>query len=126
MANKGGRRGLTAPQIEHEIERCRELEHWTKVEVLADKLKSLNSEPNANQFVTLSNFLTGEAKLEQYLQEHPPLRNPGTGERPSNIPVSKNSLFDIWGRSITTWTRRGGWVVSQMSMNFHHRYLGGL
>ena len=30
MANKGGRRGLTAPQIEHEIERCRELEHWTK------------------------------------------------------------------------------------------------
>ena len=63
MANKGGRRGLTAPQIEHEIERCRELEHWTKVEVLAEKLKSLNSEPNANQFVTLSNFLTGEAKI---------------------------------------------------------------
>ena len=34
MASKAGRRGLSAPQIEHEIERCRELEHWTKVEVL--------------------------------------------------------------------------------------------
>ena len=48
------------------------------LQVLAEKLKSY-TEPNSNQFVTLSNFLTGEAKLEQYLQEHPPLRNPGTG-----------------------------------------------
>ena len=95
MANKGGRRGLTAPQIEHEIERCRELEHWTKVEVLAEKLKSLNSEPNANQFVTLSNFLTGEAKLEQYLQEHPPLRNPATGKYTKKCVVTViDKIFD--------------------------------
>ena len=93
MANKGGRRGLTAPQIEHEIERCRELEHWTKVEVLAEKLKSLNSEPNANQFVTLSNFLTGEAKLEQYLQEHPPLRNPATGKHTKRVSLQSQKKY---------------------------------
>ena len=100
MANKGGRRGLSAPQIEHEIERCRELEHWTKVEVLAEKLKSY-SEPNSNQCVTLSNFLTGEAKLEQYLPEHLPLRNPGTGMYVDRLPnrsqfTRGKSLLELW------------------------------
>lgn len=76
MANRG-RRGLSAPQLEHEIERCRELEHWTKVEDLAKKLKT---SIESNQFVTLSHFLTGEAKLEQYLLENPPLRS-----RTSNV-----------------------------------------
>jgi len=98
MASKAGRRGLSAPQIEHEIERCRELEHWTKVEVLAEKLKTY-TEPNSNQFVTLSNFLTGEAKLEQYLQEHPPLRNPGTVDEAKKGPARSQKMPNVnnWG-----------------------------
>ena len=88
MANRSGqRRGLSAPQLEHEIERCRELEHWTKVEELAKKLKTSF---DSSQFVTLSHFLTGEAKLEQYLIDNPPLRNSST--RKAIDDDSKNGL----------------------------------
>lgn len=87
MANRGGRRGLSAPQLEHEIEKCRELEHWTKVEELAKKLKT-SFESNSTQFTTLSNFLTGEAKLEQCLQEHPPLSR----RTENSLEILKNGL----------------------------------
>ncbi len=67
MAQRSKRGG--APHLEHEIERCRELEHWSKVEELAKKFKNReDSALSSAQFVTLGNFLTGEAKLEQYLQ----------------------------------------------------------
>ena len=52
-----------------------------------------------------------------------------TSPRENKNNEKEKNLFsdnEIGGRSITTWTRGGGWVVSQMSMNFHHRYLGGL
>ena len=101
MASRGGRRGLSAPQLEHEIERCRELEHWTKVEELARKLKT-SFENNAAQFTTLSNFLTGEAKLEQYLHEHPPVgRRKGTGalddEAKAGLREAKTCLLSTIG-----------------------------
>lgn len=76
MTNRGRPRGLSAPQLEHEIEKCRELEHWAKVEDLAKKLRS-NFDSSATQYVTLSHFLRGESKLEQYLLENPPLQNSG-------------------------------------------------
>jgi hypothetical protein len=75
MANRH-KRATSAPHLEHEIERCRELEYWSKVEDLAKKLKT-RDDPNSAQFTTLGNFLTGEAKLEQYLHDHPPLRSKG-------------------------------------------------
>lgn len=78
-----GKRVMSGPALEHEIERCREVEHWSKVEELAKKLKS-RDEP---QFTTLGHFLTGEAKLEQYLHEHPP----PSGEKSSDTASSTKS-----------------------------------
>ena len=65
MANRGkrtGAGGVSAPQLEHEIERCRELEYWSRVEELAKKLKnshhdSTTGNSSISQFVTLGNFL---------------------------------------------------------------------
>ena len=37
-----------------------------------------------------------------------------------------SSLFKLRGHSITTWTRRGGWVVSQMSTFVHVGQVGSL
>ena len=93
MANRGKR--AAAPHLEHEIERCRELEYWSKVEELAKKLKT--SMDGSNQFVTLGNFLTGEAKLEQYLQEHPPMRSKPTDEAKNGLKEAKACLLSTIG-----------------------------
>jgi len=97
MANRNKRSAVSsAPQLEHEIERCRELEYWSKVEDLAKKLKaSFESNP---QFLTLGNFLTGEAKLEQFLQEHPPLRSKGASiEAKNGLREAKTCLLSTIG-----------------------------
>ena len=86
MANRAKR--VTSAHVEHEIERCRELEFWAKVEELARKLKS-NFDPNG----ALGNFLIGEAKLEQFLQEHPPLRSSGTSDAKNGLKEAKTCLM---------------------------------
>ena len=39
-SNRGGGKRTESLKLEHEIERCRELEYWSKVEELAKKLKN--------------------------------------------------------------------------------------
>ena len=94
---------MSAPQLEHEIERCRELEYWSRVEELAKKLKNSHHDSNTgnssiSQFVTLGNFLTGEAKLEQFLQEHPPpLRSNPNEEAKNGLKEAKSCLLSTIG-----------------------------
>jgi len=88
MANRGVKKITSAAQVEHEIERCRELEYWAKVEHLAKQLKSNFDPDNA-----LINFLIGEAKLEQYLQENPPLRSTGTTAAKNGLKEAKACLL---------------------------------
>ena len=64
----GGVHPGAAGTVETEIERAREDGNWKRVLHLAEQLKI---RPD-RQFETLGNFLIGEAKLEDFLEEHPP------------------------------------------------------
>jgi phage-related protein len=55
-------------RIEVDIEKSREESNWLKVIELAEQLKEKSPE-----FVCLSDFLIGEGKLENYLEEWPPI-----------------------------------------------------
>ena len=57
-----------AGTIETEIERAREEGNWKRVGELAEQLKQRPEK----QCETLANFLVGEAKLEDFLEEFPP------------------------------------------------------
>ncbi|CAH1173832.1 unnamed protein product [Phaedon cochleariae] len=57
-----------ASRIEVEIERNREESNWLKVIELAEQLKEKSPD-----FLCLSDFLIGEGKLENFLEEWPPL-----------------------------------------------------
>ena len=65
-------RGATAPTglstVETEIERAREEGNWKRVIELAEQLRQRGEK----HFETLGNFLIGEAKLEDFLEEYPP------------------------------------------------------
>ena len=54
--------------VETEIERAREEGNWKRVIELAEQWRQ---RPD-RQFDTLANFLIGEAKLEDFLEEYPP------------------------------------------------------
>lgn len=64
--------GANAPPgvttVETEIERAREEGNWKRVIELATQIKSRSDK----QYETLGNFLIGEAKLEDFLEEFPP------------------------------------------------------
>jgi tetratricopeptide (TPR) repeat protein len=69
MATK--RRGAAGPvvgTVETEIERSREEGNWKRVIELAEQLKHRPEKT----FETLAQFLIGEAKLEDFLEEYPP------------------------------------------------------
>lgn len=53
--------------LESEIERAREEANWKRVIELADQLRQKSD----RQLDTLANFLIGEAKLEDFLEEYP-------------------------------------------------------
>ncbi|XP_066248655.1 tetratricopeptide repeat protein 7B isoform X2 [Euwallacea similis] len=55
-------------RIEVEIEKNREEGNWLKVIELAQQLKD-----KSNEFICLSDFLIGEGKLENFLEECPPI-----------------------------------------------------
>ncbi|XP_050310912.1 tetratricopeptide repeat protein 7B isoform X2 [Anthonomus grandis grandis] len=62
-------RGKSATtRIEVEIEKNREDGNWLKVIELAQQLKEKSPD-----FVCLSDFLIGEGKLENFLEDHPPI-----------------------------------------------------
>lgn len=63
-----GRAKSGSTRIEVEIEKNREEGNWIKVIELAEQLKDKSLE-----FVCLSDFLIGEGKLENFLEEWPPI-----------------------------------------------------
>lgn len=63
-----GRAKSTTTRIEVEIEKNREEGNWLKVIELAEQLKEKSPE-----FCCLCEFLIGEGKLENYLDEYPPV-----------------------------------------------------
>ena len=66
---------------------------WSKVEELAKKLK-----PNFETYSSaLINFLVGEAKLEQYLQDNPPLRSLGVADAKDGLKEAKTCLLTTIG-----------------------------
>ncbi|ENN81330.1 hypothetical protein YQE_02266, partial [Dendroctonus ponderosae] len=68
-------------RIEVEIEKNREEGNWLKVIELAQQLKD-----KSNEFVCLSDFLIGEGKLENFLEEWPPMEQ--------NIQRARSGLID--------------------------------
>lgn len=73
----------TLARIENDIEKSREEGNWIKVIELAEQLQRVK--PGATT-ESLCNFLTGEAKLELYLQDNPPIKK--------NVAKAKNQLTD--------------------------------
>ncbi len=69
--------------IETEIERAREESNWKRVIQLAEQLRGRQE---SKQFETLGNFLVGEAKLEDFLEEYPP--------KDKNVSAAKDGLQD--------------------------------
>jgi tetratricopeptide (TPR) repeat protein len=99
----GGPGGLST--LENEIERAREEGQWKRVAALAEQFKARpaayaaaasgaaaaahgaaqpSAAASASQFQTLANFLIGEAKLEDFLEEFPP--------NEKNIQAAKDGL----------------------------------
>lgn len=76
-----GRQKPGSARIEVEIEKNREEGNWLKVIELAEQLRDKSPE-----LVCLSDFLIGEAKLENYLEEFPPIE--------ANINKAKVGLID--------------------------------
>lgn len=76
-----GRMKSGTTRIEVDIEKNREESNWSKVIELAEQLKEKSPESSC-----LSDFLIGEGKLENYLEENPPLE--------SNISKAKIALID--------------------------------
>lgn len=74
----------SASRLESEIEKSRDESNWKKVLDLAEQLRTRTTTPAA--FETLANFLIGESKLEQYLEENPPTDQ--------NIAKAKANLID--------------------------------
>ncbi len=71
MAMRKTRAGTTnvgIGTVETEIERAREEGNWKRVAELAEQLRQRPE----RQCETLANFLIGEAKLEDFLEEYPP------------------------------------------------------
>ncbi|XP_035208898.1 tetratricopeptide repeat protein 7B-like [Stegodyphus dumicola] len=68
-------------RIEYEISRSRDESNWKKVAELAEQLNQRSS-----GFDVLVNFLIGECKLEQFLEESPPIE--------SNISKAKTGLTE--------------------------------
>ncbi|XP_045460527.1 tetratricopeptide repeat protein 7B [Harmonia axyridis] len=80
MTTRGTKTNNTT-RIEVEIEKNREEGNWSKVIELADQLKEKTPE-----FVCLCDFLIGEGKLENYIEEWPPIE--------ANISRAKVSLIE--------------------------------
>lgn len=80
MTTRGTKTNNTS-RIEVEIERNREEGNWSKVIELADQLKEKTPE-----FVCLCDFLIGEGKLENHVEEWPPIE--------ANISRAKVSLIE--------------------------------
>ncbi|KAJ8921687.1 hypothetical protein NQ315_010597 [Exocentrus adspersus] len=76
-----GRVKSGTPRIEVEIEKNREELNWIKVIELAEQLKDKSPD-----LVCLSDFLIGEGKLENFLEEWPPVD--------ANIKKAKIGLID--------------------------------
>ncbi|KAK9871323.1 hypothetical protein WA026_011590 [Henosepilachna vigintioctopunctata] len=76
-----GTKAASSTRIEVEIEKNREEGSWSKVIELADQLKEKTPE-----FVCLCDFLIGEGKLENYVEEWPPVE--------ANINRAKLALID--------------------------------
>lgn len=74
-------RPKTSTRIEHEISRSRDESNWKKVMELANQLTLRNA-----GFDVLVNYFIGECKLEQFLEEHPPVE--------SNIGKAKTGLTE--------------------------------
>ncbi|GIY07672.1 tetratricopeptide repeat protein 7B [Caerostris extrusa] len=68
-------------RLEYEISRSRDESNWKKVADLAEQLNQ-----RSTGFDILVNFLIGECKLEQFLEENPPIE--------SNIPKAKTGLTE--------------------------------
>lgn len=84
MTSRGqkGRTGGASSTIEVEIERAREEANWNHVMVMAEQLRQ---RPD-RQLETLGNFLVGEAKLENFLEEYPP--------KDKNVAKAKEGLIE--------------------------------
>ncbi|XP_058118447.1 tetratricopeptide repeat protein 7B isoform X3 [Anopheles ziemanni] len=67
MTGRGRNQGT---KLETTIEQCRSEGRWKRVIELAEELKT--GYPHTE---CLANFLTGEGKLESYLEEHPPIED---------------------------------------------------
>ncbi|GBM52498.1 Tetratricopeptide repeat protein 7B [Araneus ventricosus] len=68
-------------RLEYEISRSRDESNWKKVSDLAEQLNQ-----RSTGFDVLVNFLIGECKLEQFLEENPPIEN--------NIQKAKTGLTE--------------------------------
>ncbi|CAL1283803.1 unnamed protein product [Larinioides sclopetarius] len=68
-------------RLEYEISRSRDESNWKKVADLAEQLNQ-----RSTGFDVLVNFLIGECKLEQFLEENPPIEN--------NIQKAKTGLTE--------------------------------
>ena len=79
--------------VETEIERAREEGHWKRVVELAD---SWRQRPDQRQFDTLANFLIGEAKLEEFLEEYPP-KEKNTHKAKEGLQEAKEYLMKTIG-----------------------------
>ncbi|XP_058118445.1 tetratricopeptide repeat protein 7B isoform X1 [Anopheles ziemanni] len=66
MTGRGRNQGT---KLETTIEQCRSEGRWKRVIELAEELKTGYPQE------CLANFLTGEGKLESYLEEHPPIED---------------------------------------------------
>lgn len=91
-------------RIEVDIERNREEGNWLKVIELAEQLKEKSPE-----FVCLADFLIGEGKLENYLEEWPPVE--------INIDRAKIGLIDA-KRYLTLVTNDDG-IKAGVAMDAH-------
>jgi len=83
MAQRQTRNSANPARSENEVELRRELGDWKRVLELLEPTKgkgTTNAEP-------LMNFLYGEAKLEQWLEEHQPTEK--------FISKAKSSLIDV-------------------------------
>ncbi|XP_058062532.1 tetratricopeptide repeat protein 7B [Anopheles bellator] len=67
MTGRGRNQGT---RLETTIEQCRSEGRWKRVIELAEELR-----PGGYAQECLANFLTGEGKLESYLEEHPPVED---------------------------------------------------
>ncbi|XP_064490082.1 tetratricopeptide repeat protein 7B-like [Ornithodoros turicata] len=70
-------------RLENEIFKCRDESNWRKIQELAEQLQQRSTGPGSE---VLASFLIGESKLEQYLEEHPPIK--------ANVQKAKTGLTE--------------------------------